>query len=66
MMFWIDNFEREEYAILDLEAAYQVALRQNEDLILYVGSKEYKFPYGMPKEQRLQKYKKVFQETQPP
>lgn len=66
MVFTIDQFQNEQRYIEDLEAAYKVALRQQQNLVVRVGIKTYVFVTPMEREHRITKWKRLFQENQPP
>jgi len=66
MVFTIDRFQDEQRCIDDLEAAYAAAVRYGDNLIVRVGFKGYVFVIPMEREHRITKWKRLFQENQPP
>ena len=66
MVFTIDRFQDERRCIEDLEAAYVAAMKQQQNLVVRVGIKTYVFVVPMEREHRITKWKRLFQENQPP
>lgn len=66
MVFTIDRFQDEQRCIDDLEAAYITAMKQQQNLVVRIGVNTYVFSTPMKQEHRLRRWKKLFQENQPP
>ena len=68
MVFTVSGFLNERQCINDLETAFHVALKQNQNLCLQIGTHTYLIHPELDRnrEHRIQKWKKIYQEAQPP
>ena len=66
MVFTVFSFPNERQCIEDFEAAFKVALRQNQNLVIKYNTFTYVIHPDVEREHRIQKWKKIYQEAQPP
>lgn len=59
-------YPHEEDNLEMLEALYNVAAQQQQDLFLTVMDRKFFFPLGMEREIRIRKFKKIIRESKPP
>lgn len=59
-------YSHEEDNLEMLEALYNVAAQQQQNLSLTVMGKSFFFPLGMERETRIRKFKKIIRECKPP
>ena len=59
-------YPHEEDNLEMLEALYNVAAQQQQDLSLTVMDRKFFFPLGMERETRIRKFKKIIRESKPP
>ena len=59
-------YPHEEDNLEMLEALYNVAAQQQQNLSLAVMDRKFFFPLGMERETRIRKFKKIIRESKPP
>lgn len=66
MVFTVFSFPTEQWCIDELESAFKVAVRQNENLIIKYNTFIYVIHPDIEREHRIQKWKEIYQEAQSP